>query len=116
MNKIEYKQKIPFEKRLLESTTIQKKYPDRIPIICENIGQQINTLLKKKYLVPNQITLGQFLIIIRKRLKLTQEQAIFCFIDNKLHPISRMIGDLYNKYKDDDGFLYILYSGENCFG
>ena len=24
--------------------------------------------------------------------------------------------DVHNKYKDDDGFLYILYTEENVFG
>lgn len=23
---------------------------------------------------------------------------------------------IYEQYKDDDGFLYVLYSGENTFG
>jgi len=31
-------------------------------------------------------------------------------------PTSCLIHDLYDKYKDDDGFLYISYSGENTFG
>jgi GABA(A) receptor-associated protein len=26
------------------------------------------------------------------------------------------MGHIYEKYKDEDGFLYITYSGENTFG
>jgi GABA(A) receptor-associated protein len=27
-----------------------------------------------------------------------------------------LISSYYHKYKDEDGFLYISYSGENTFG
>jgi hypothetical protein len=30
--------------------------------------------------------------------------------------ISSLIGELYSQYKDEDGFIYIMYSGENTFG
>ena len=26
------------------------------------------------------------------------------------------IANLYSKYKDEDGFLYVTYAGENTFG
>ena len=29
---------------------------------------------------------------------------------------SMSMGELYNQYKDEDGFLYLTYSGENTFG
>ena len=32
-----------------------------------------------------------------------------------LRPNSKL-NDVFNKYKDDDGFLYILYTGEDIFG
>lgn len=30
--------------------------------------------------------------------------------------ISALIGELYSQHKDEDGFIYIMYSGENTFG
>jgi GABA(A) receptor-associated protein len=116
MNHCKYKTDIPFEKRLSESQNMLFKYPDRIPIICERNGNNITLLDKKKYLVPKNITLGQFIIVLRKRLKITKDKAIFCFIKNKLPIISSDMGNLYNENKDKDGFLYLHYSGENCFG
>ena len=116
MNNITYKTEREFKKRYDESMTIRNKYPEKIPIICERSGNNIQPLDKKKFLAPSSISLGEFIVIIRKRLKLKKEQAMFCFINNKLPIISRNLATIYNENKDDDGFLYILYSGENCFG
>ncbi len=41
---------------------------------------------KKKYLVPSDLTVGQFVYVIRKRIKLSPEKAIFIFVKNVLPP------------------------------
>ena len=107
-----------FEKRLEESTKIVAKYPNRIPIIVEKSTNSTNipNIDKKKFLVPNDLTIGQFMYVIRKRIHLNQEQAIYLFIDNTLPTISSIMSQIYNEHKDKDGFLYFNYSGENTFG
>jgi GABA(A) receptor-associated protein len=71
---------------------------------------------KKKYLVPTDLTCGQFVYVIRKRLKLPPEQAIHLFVNGKLPATGSLMNTLYEENKDEDGFLYITYSGENTFG
>jgi Autophagy protein Atg8 ubiquitin like len=39
-----------------------------------------------RYLVPSDLTLGQFVYVIRKRINLSAEKAIFMFVDNVLPP------------------------------
>ena len=39
-----------------------------------------------RYLVPGDLTVGQFVYVIRKRIKLTPEKAIFVFVGNVLPP------------------------------
>jgi len=114
-----FKNKYSLLERWNESNRILKIYPDRIPIICECskfIEKNSPVLDKKKYLVPRDLTVGQFIYIIRKRLKLSQEKAIFIFIKEKIPPSSQMLGTLYEFNKDSDNFLYLLYSFENTFG
>jgi GABA(A) receptor-associated protein len=41
---------------------------------------------KKKYLVPNDITVGKFVFEIRKHMTLPPEKAIFLFVNNTLPP------------------------------
>jgi GABA(A) receptor-associated protein len=113
-----FKQEHTFYDRLAESSRVLTKYPERRPIICEKLRNQhdLPDIDKKKYLVPIDLTLGQFMFVIKKRLKLKSEEAIFLFINNKIITSSSIIGYIYNHQKDIDGFLYIHYAKENVFG
>ena len=82
-----FKNKYSFESRKSESKRIMERYPDRIPIIVEKSkNSDIKEIDKKKYLVPRDLTVGQFIFVIRKRIDLSSEQAIYIFINNKLIP------------------------------
>jgi GABA(A) receptor-associated protein len=112
-----FKEKFPLNKRKEEASRIVIKYPNRVPVIVEKSkDSDIDTLDKKKFLVPEDLTVGQFLFVIRKRIKLTPEKAIFMFVNNTLPSTSCLMSYIYNQHKDIDGFLYITYSGESVFG
>ncbi len=114
-----YKIKKGFYERKLESERIKEKYPDRIPIICEkslkNSGL-LPDLDKTKYLVPHDLTVGQFMYIIRKRLKLNASEALYLFANGHIMTCSNTIGMAYDNYREQDGFLYLKYSKESTFG
>ena len=114
----DFKREFSFKNRLEESSRVLTKYPDRRPIICEKTRQQndLPNIDKKKYLVPYDLTMGQFIYVIRKRLHLKPEEAIFLFVNNQIAPGSAIMGQIYENSKDPDGFLYIQYSKENTFG
>ena len=109
-----------FEQRKKESEVIRGKYPDRVPIIVEMAdivsNSQLNPLDRQKYLVPTHLTVGQLLYIIRKKIHLQPEQALFIFINSIMVPTNTDFSSLYEKYKDEDGYLYISYSAESTFG
>jgi GABA(A) receptor-associated protein len=112
-----FKEEHPLEKRQAEAARIRDKYPDRIPVIVEKAERsEIPDIDKKKYLVPADLTVGQFVYVIRKRIKVSAEKAIFMFVKNFLPPTASLMSDIYEEHKDEDGFLYITYSGENTFG
>jgi GABA(A) receptor-associated protein len=103
--------------RIIESSKILEKYPDRIPIIIEKDKKcKLKNIDKNKYLVPKNMTLGQFIYVIRKRIDIDSSEALFFFINNILCNNTQNINEIYNTYKDNDGFLYIVYTSENTFG
>lgn len=109
----------PFEERKQESERIHKQYPERCCVIVGRAknATNIHEIEKAKYLVPKDLTIGQFVYVIRKRIKLSPEQAIFIFTkEGTLPATSALMSQMYEDYKEDDGFLYITYSSENTFG
>jgi GABA(A) receptor-associated protein len=106
------------ESRKSASNRVLNKYPDRIPIIVQPVpNTDVPDIDKKKYLVPKDITVAQFIYIIRKRIKITPEKALFIFVNNVLPKNSSTILDIYKNHHDNtDLFLYIFYNTENTFG
>jgi len=112
-----FKEEHPLEKRKSEAERIRSKYPDRVPVICEKADRsEIPDIDKKKYLVPSDLTVGQFHYVIRKRIKLAPEKALFLFCANSIPPNAALMSTVYEEQKDEDGFLYVQYSGESTFG
>jgi len=112
-----YQASIPFTDRKAESDRILCKYVDRVPIVCERCpGSTLPEIDKKKYLVPCDLTVGQFIFIIRKRVELPAEQAIFLFVNGNIPPTAALMSIIYNENRAPDGFLYIQYASENTFG
>ena len=101
-----------------ESDKIRCKYPNRVPVILVS-SSNIPQLKRSRYLVPNDITTGQFLFLLRQRLNLSHETAMFMYVGktNVMPPSSMLMGACYLENKDQhDGFMYGTLTGENCFG
>jgi GABA(A) receptor-associated protein len=115
--KFQYKEQHDYDKRRQEGEKIRQKYPDRVPVIVEKAPKaRISDLDKKKYLVPVDLTVGQFYFLIRKRIHLRAEDALFFFVDNSIPPTSTTIGQLYQEHHEEDFFLYMAYSDESVYG
>lgn len=106
-----------FEERTRQAREIKQKYPTRLPVLCEiNSKSNLPPLDKNKYLVPNDLTVGQLAYIVRKRIQIKPENAVFLTTNSVYPSTSSTIGEIYNEYKDEDGFLKFTISNENVFG
>ncbi|KAG8229986.1 hypothetical protein J437_LFUL008564 [Ladona fulva] len=63
-----YKSRKSFARRKGEVESIMKKFPTKIPVVIERYHKETNLPLldKTKFLVPQEITMSQFVTIIRK--------------------------------------------------
>jgi GABA(A) receptor-associated protein len=71
---------------------------------------------KVKYLVPNELTMGSFGQVVRKRLEVDPAVSIFLFVNRMLYPTGALMATVYEEQRDPDGFLYVTYLGEDTFG
>lgn len=49
----------------------------------------MSSLFVSRYLVPADLTVGQFVYVVRKRIDLSPEKAIFIFVKNTLPPTGK---------------------------
>lgn len=117
----QFKKEQSFEQRLASSEKIMASHPDRLPVLVFTDStwnrESIAPLDKNKYLVPKDLTVGQFLYVIRKRIKLAPEKAMFLFVGkNVLPPTSALMSEVYEDNKEDCGFLFCSICGESTFG
>lgn len=115
-----FKRDLSLQQRIDESLRITTKYSDRLPVIVEKSSSASPTLPdldRNKYLVPGELNVGQFMYVIRKRLEMPSNEALYLLTSKGSMPSSStLMSDLYAGLKDPDGFLYMTYSGENVFG
>jgi len=118
-----FKQKFPMLRdRRNESERVRLRYPDRIPVIAEvaeRSTRAIPQMRRNKFLVPKDLSAGQFIFTLRRRLNLKATVAIFLYVGAKQTMITSniLMGTLYSQHKDlEDGFLYIGITSEETFG
>lgn len=111
----------PFKQRKAEATRMITRYPGRIPIIVQrdkrSSSRHLPDIDKKKYLVPADFTVGQFMFVIRKRIHLEGHIALFLYTeDGQMLTTSSLLSSAYDVHKNEDAFFYIFYTSENTFG
>jgi GABA(A) receptor-associated protein len=106
-----------FNLRFLETQKIIQKYPDRVPIYIQNNKNFKYNIYKKKYLVPIDFTIGQFLIVLRQYIEISSTEALILYVDHStILSLNTNINNAYYRFKNSDGFLYIKIANENVFG
>lgn len=109
-----------FEDRKKKSNILLLKYPDKFPVILEKSDRDkyLPHMEKNKLLVSYDMTVSTILQLLKKNLKLNEYTAIYIMVSTKQIMLSgsQSISEIYNNYKNNDGFLYLEYCSENVFG
>lgn len=113
--KNDIKLKTTLEQRQQEASKIMKKYPDRVPIIIESATDGL-VIDKNKFLVPRDLTIGQFIFTIRKRVQLSPDKALYLYVNEKIPATSSKISQVYDENHDEDLYLYCVIAEESTFG
>ena len=69
--------------------------------------------------MPEKFTMADVIRTIRQKLNLESDQhlGIFLLAEGKyMMKQSSTLKDVYEKYRSEDGFLYLVYAEENVYG
>jgi len=121
-------EKYSFEQRSTQSSKIRAKYVDHVPVILEPAPEKRRSdnkfqkhiadgNLKTKYLVPGMQSVAKFTATVRNQIRLSKEEALYLLtLDNTIPAATMTMSQLDRKHRSDDGFLYLVFAGENTFG
>ncbi|KAH7815539.1 putative Autophagy protein Atg8 ubiquitin like [Monocercomonoides exilis] len=114
--KLSYKEKYPLETRKAEVEKMLTRMPDRIPVICEKaMNCSLPDLEKKKFLIAEDITIGELEYVIKRYSRIPIDVQMTLFIDERKYSKETQISEINANYKsshlDDDGILYVIYTG-----
>jgi len=111
-----YKELKTLEQRKNESRMLANKYPEKIPLIINECSDEYKYKLKRKMLLPIEMTVGQLMFSIRSKFSINKDEALLIFIGKIMPKSSTLISELHKQYKDEDGFLYVTILKESVFG
>lgn len=118
----EYKQKNTLEQRLGVAKKVRDTHPYRVPVIVQAMKNSGLKLTRAKFLAPVETRVGRFLQEIRRSLsgntEENQQKALFLLVGDcsVLVPTGFTMGAVFEKYKDEDGMVYMALAMENTFG
>ena len=82
--------------------------------ISKTTGQEY---MKNKYVVHQDKTFFDFMYNLRKSINLDSTEALVFITASGVQPQANdSMGRIYANHKDEDGFLYIIYSKEKAYG
>jgi len=97
-----------------EASNLQKKYPNRAPILVKTKGDI--DLDRSKYLVPFDLKLAEFMIVLRKRIRNVEAyEGLYMFIDGKMFTPNFTLGQVWDSIKEVY-YLEVTITKESTFG
>lgn len=118
-----FKARYPYIKRLEEAENNLKKYKnEKIPVIIETDGNlELGRIKNNKYIIPKELTVGHMMVILKEKiLEIDEKNSILIYVGSskilEIPKSSETIERLYEKYQDEDKFLYLKISILETYG
>lgn len=106
------------EERQTQSFRLIKRFPSKYPIVIDRASRRDPIIDKNKYIIQADTTIAQLVYLLRKRMTLSPDKALFFFWDGTILSGNMTISQLHHlsNLKHNDGFTYLFYSLESTFG
>ncbi|KAB2623595.1 autophagy-related protein 8C-like [Pyrus ussuriensis x Pyrus communis] len=98
----------------LDAVKLREMRPDYIPVIMEKDARSdVPDVDMRRCHVYDGTPLREFVHFLRGHIH--SKKPIFVFFKNTKPPNSALMSAIHEENKDEDGFLYVTYSGEKSY-
>ena len=101
--------KLTMEERKVKSQHYTQKYEDSVPVFIQSISMGIE-LPQSKLLLKKIYTVSQFIRNIKKSDQNSKESVLYLYAKDKILKQTDTFEQVYQKFSDQDGFLYLKVS------
>jgi GABA(A) receptor-associated protein len=117
-----YKARHNLQHRMEAAAKATERHPDCMPVICEQVAASngnaaaaaMPALSNNKFLVTPSVPVSELAQVLRTRLQIDAEHPLVLTVAGTELAADVLVADLYAKHKDEDGFLYVTYSGQRA--
>ena len=101
-----------------EAARVRERFPDRVLIVITRRAITDPKMDKSKFVVPRDLTIGNLLLVVRRRVMLRSSDALFLFpVESKqMLSAATTVGQAADAHAERSGVLYLGYTQENAFG
>jgi GABA(A) receptor-associated protein len=113
-----FKSEMDCQARKLKSRSLMQRHANHFPIYIEGAKEAGSfTPYSAKVVIDRRILGCHFFTMMRDQMKVEPEIAINFFLNGRYKLTGdRQMGEVYDRYKDEDGFLYIAYTEQASMG
>ena len=114
-----FKLRKSFEIRCKECAHLKTQFPDKAPFVMERYrtSNTIPELEKTKFMFPKDLSMGLVMKFVRDRLPLSPNESLYFFVNETvLVSASTTVGEVYQMYAEEDGFVYMTFASQETFG
>lgn len=106
------------ERDQAKARDVAQKHPTKIIVVVHRSAGTVLKLRRRKFVVPCEVTLSEFVCIVRKHSALMPSEAFFLFEKTSRRMVSgsSTIQELALRHVDGDRILHMEYCTENAFG
>jgi GABA(A) receptor-associated protein len=108
---------LSLEERQEKSKSFRERHPNHIPVlVTEHKKSEVKGPSLLKFNVSKACKIAEVIMSIKQKTNPTSTAAIYVYVNNEVCNPSQSIVDIDSKYRNEDGYLYLVYSTENTFG
>lgn len=98
-------------------TRMRQHYPGRVPLVATTTSSvSATTTTSFKFLAPEELQVSQFLYVLRKRMQVNANEALFLFCEGRVLSGNLTLLELDHTCRGSDGLVHVTVSTENTFG